>query len=142
MPDIFVPEDTTSVTSYYVNVVNAGLIQKFAFKVADHYREILKDVTTSEQLLKLIPRDMTLLNNFVDFAAENGIPARWYYIRQSQDLLLRQIKAMIIRDVLGYNEFYKVYFEKDKTINRALESLNTNEYKSIINSKNNGQKGN
>ena len=40
------------------------------------------------------------------------------------------------------NEFYKVYFEKDKTINRALESLNTNEYKSIINSKNNGQKGN
>ena len=49
---------------------------------------------------------------------------------------------MIIRDVLGYNEFYKVYFEKDKTINRALESLNTNEYKSIINSKNNGQKGN
>lgn len=142
MPDIFVPEDTTSVTSYYVNVVNAGLIQKFAFKVADHYREILKDVTTSEQLLKLIPRDMTLLNNFVDFATENGIPARWYYIRQSQDLLLRQIKAMIIRDVLGYNEFYKVYFEKDKTINRALESLNTNEYKSIINSKNNGQKGN
>ena len=85
---------------------------------------------------------MTLLNNFVDFAAENGIPARWYYIRQSQELLLRQIKAMIIRDVLGYNEFYKVYFEKDKTINRALESLNTNEYKSIINSKNNGQKGN
>ena len=133
MPDIFVPEDTTSVTSYYINVVNAGLIQKFAFSVADNYRDILKGVTNAEQLLKIIPRDSTLLSNFVNYAAENGVPARWYYIRQSQDLLLRQIKAMIIRDILGYNEFYKVYFEKDKTINRALESLSSNEYRKLVN---------
>lgn len=133
MPDIFVPEDTTHITSYYINVANAGLIQKYAFKVADNYRELLKGITTTEQLFKYIPNDTTLLNNFVNYAVNNGIPARWYYIRQSQDLLIRQIKAMIVRDILGYNEFYKIYFEKDKTINRALESLNSDEYQATIN---------
>ncbi|MBR5788171.1 MAG: S41 family peptidase [Muribaculaceae bacterium] len=133
MPDIFVPEDTTSVTSYFVSVVNAGLIQKFAFDVTDHYREMLDDVETAEQLLKIIPRDNTLLSNFVSFAAQNGVPARWYYIRQSQDILLRQIKAMIVRDALGYNEFYRIYFGDDKTINRALEAIDSEEYSKLIN---------
>ena len=27
MPDLFVPEDTTGYTSYYINVVNNGLIR-------------------------------------------------------------------------------------------------------------------
>ena len=133
MPDIFVPEDTTSVTSYFVSVVNAGLIQKFAFDVTDHYREMLDGVETAEQLLKIIPRDNTLLSNFVSFAAQNGVPARWYYIRQSQDILLRQIKAMIVRDALGYNEFYRIYFGDDKTINRALEAIDSGEYSKLIN---------
>jgi carboxyl-terminal processing protease len=133
MPDIFVPEDTTSVTSYFVSVVNAGLIQKFAFDVTDHYREMLDGVETAEQLLKIIPRDNTLLSNFVSFAAQNGVPARWYYIRQSQDILLRQIKAMIVRDALGYNEFYRIYFGDDKTINRALEAIDSEEYSKLIN---------
>ena len=63
-------------------------------------------------------------------------------LEKAQTVFCGRFAMMIIRDVLGYNEFYKVYFEKDKTINRALESLNTNEYKSLINSMNNGQKGN
>jgi len=42
MPDIFVPEDTIGYTTYYINVANDGLLQKYAFKVADNYRDILK----------------------------------------------------------------------------------------------------
>lgn len=123
MPDIFVPEDTTGVTSYYINVVNLGLIQKFAFKVTDQYREILKNTDSIEQLLKSIPRDETLLNNFVQYAKDNGVPKRWYYINQSKELILRQIKAMIARDVLGYNEFYQIYNQNDKPIISATKYL-------------------
>lgn len=133
MPDVFVAEDTTSITSYYINVANAGLIQKFAFDVADNYRDILSEAYTAEQLLNLIPRDATLLNNFVNFAASKGIPARWYYIRQSQNLLLREIKAMIVRDVLGYNEFFRIYYENDKAIKKAHELLVNDKVDEIIN---------
>ena len=34
VPDIFVPRDTTGITSYYVEVVNAGLLQRYAYTSA------------------------------------------------------------------------------------------------------------
>ena len=123
MPDIFVPEDTIGYTSYFVNVANNGLIQKFAFSVADKYRGMLDGVKSIDRFLKVLPRDNTLLENFVSFAAKNGVPARWYYINQSRDLLLNQIKAMIARDVLGYSAFIELLNEDDKAVNRAYNLL-------------------
>ena len=123
MPDVFVPEDTTGITSYYINVANSGLIQKFAFSVADKYREMLDGVKEIDRLLKVLPRDNTLLENFVNFAAKNGVPARWYYINQSRGLLLNQIKAMIARDVLGYPAFIELLNEDDKTVIKAFDLL-------------------
>ena len=93
MPDIFVPSDTLGVTSYYLNVSNAGLIQKYAYIVAERYRTLAKSAKNVDQLMKILPRDETLLNNFVEYAARNGVPARWYYINRSRDLLLNQLKA-------------------------------------------------
>lgn len=125
MPDIFIPEDTTGYTSYYINVANKGLIQKFAFSVADKYRSMLNGVKDVDRLLKILPRDNTLLDNFVSYAAKNGVPARWYYINQSRQLLLGQIKAMIARDALGYDAFIQLLNRDDKTVVKAIELLNT-----------------
>lgn len=127
MPDLFVPEDTTGYTSYYISVMNNGLIQKFAYSVADKYRNMLDGVKTIDRLLKILPRDNTLLENFVSFAVKNGVPARWYYINQSKDLLLNQIKAMIARDVLGYPAFIELLNRNDVAVNRAYETLKNGE---------------
>ncbi len=123
MPDLFVPEDTTGYTSYYINVVNNGLIQKFAYSVADRYRDMTGDVKSIERLLKVLPRDNTLLDNFVSFAVKNGVPARWYYINQSKKLLLEQIKATIARDVLGYPAFIEMLNQSDPAVRKAIETL-------------------
>ncbi|MDE6341970.1 MAG: peptidase S41, partial [Muribaculaceae bacterium] len=79
MPDVFVPEDTTGFTSYYINVSNRGLMTKYAFEVTEKYRNLTRNVKTLADLERVIPRDQTLLEGFVEFAAENGVPARWYY---------------------------------------------------------------
>ena len=127
MPDIFVPEDTTGVTSYYLNVNNAGLIQQFSFKMADAYRSLLKGVKTGSHVLNIIPNDNMLLEKFADFAESKGIPARWYYINISAALLTDQIKSFIVRDVLGYNDFYEIFNRSDRTIKAAVEFLNKGE---------------
>ncbi|MDE5997944.1 MAG: S41 family peptidase, partial [Muribaculaceae bacterium] len=67
MPDVFVPEDTTGFSSYYVNVSNKGLITKYAFQVAEKYRSLTKNVKTIDELERVIPRDQTLLEGFVDY---------------------------------------------------------------------------
>lgn len=124
MPDIFVPEDTTGYTGYYMEAVNKGLINRYAQKMADAYRPMMKEKTLDE-MLRIIPRDDTLLNNFVRYAAGQGLPARWYYINQSRSLLLNQIKGVIARDLVGYEGLIRILNQDDKTLDKALEMLET-----------------
>ncbi len=124
MPDVFVPEDTIGFTSYYVSVSNKGLITKYAFEVAEKYRSVTKNVKTIEELERVIPRDQTLLEGFVDYAASNGVPARWYYINKSRGVILNLLKAQIARNVLGYNGLIQMLNQEDVTVKKAIELLN------------------
>lgn len=132
MPDIFVPEDTTGFTSYYVNVGNKGLISKYALQVADRYREVTGNVKTIEDLQRVIPRDQTLLEGFVDYAAKNGVPARWYYINKSRDLILNLLKAQIARNVIGYNGLIQILNQNDVTVQKALEQMREGKATTIL----------
>ncbi|MDE6006539.1 MAG: S41 family peptidase [Muribaculaceae bacterium] len=123
MPDIFVPEDTTEYTSYYIEVSNHGLIQKFAREIAETYRPMMKGNKTLEQLERIIPRDNALLTAFVEFAASSGVPARWYYINKSKGLLLNTLKAFIARDLVGYDASIQIFNRRDKTLDQALDEL-------------------
>lgn len=132
MPDLFVPEDTTGLTSYYLQVVNAGLTQKYAYKVAQSYREVLQNARNLTQFNKVLPRDNTLLEGFVEYAAANGVPARWYYIRKSRQLILSQLKAIIARDTLGYSAFVEMLNQSDPTVAEALRALKAGESPVLI----------
>lgn len=123
MPDIFVPNDTSGITSYYINVANAGLLQKFAFDYVDSNREALKSKASAEDLIKSLPSDDVLLRQFVNFAARNGVQARWYYINISHDLIVNQLKALIARDALGYNAYFEIVNRMDSNVLRAVSEL-------------------
>ena len=132
MPDVFVPEDTTGVTSYYISVNNAGLIRDYAYDMAEKYRSRLANAKTKEKFLSLLPDDDTLLENFVDYAAARGVPARWYYIRISSDLILNQLKSIIARDAVGYNLFIEILNDSDNTVGEALDALRSGKSPSVI----------
>lgn len=123
MPDIFVPNDTSGISSYYINVANAGLLQRFAFDYVDDNRDLLAEASDTESLLKLLPNDDALLRQFVLFASRNGIPARWYYINISHDLIVNQLKALIARDALGYGAYFEISNSADVNVLRAIDEL-------------------
>lgn len=123
VPDIFVPRDTSGVSSYYIEIANAGLLQKFAFKYVDINRSSLKQMKDYKHFLRVAPADDVLLNNFVDYAAENGVTPRWYYINQSRDLILTNLKALVARDIFGNEAFYPIYNKNDKTLQAAVKAL-------------------
>lgn len=123
MPDVFMPTDTTKITNYYKSAVNEGLLMKFAYEFCDLNRADLSKAHNLDELRKLLPSDGVLLQSFVHFAAQNGLPARWYYINISQELIVKQIKALIARDILGIPAYYEVMAKSDQTIQRSLELL-------------------
>ena len=123
MPDFFVPNDTAGISSYYINVLNAGLLQRFAFEYSDRYRERLSAAKNVNEILALLPPDDELLQLFVSYAAQNGIPARWYYINISQGLSVNYLKALIASDIIGRQAYYEVANTIDPAFIQAVTHL-------------------
>lgn len=124
VPDVFVPRDTSGITSYYIDVINAGLLQQYAFNYCNNNRSSLSKMDDYMQFLRTAPSDEALTKDFADFAAANGIVPRWYYINQSRDLIVTNLKALIARDIFGNKAYYPIVNRNDKTLQTALKALN------------------
>ena len=124
IPDVFVPSDTTGVTSYYIKVANAGLLRKFAYEYADLNRDTLNESRNVDEMLAKLPADNVLLQSFVNYANnKGGIAPRWYYINISAKLIVNQIKALIARDIVGMDGYFQVVNATDPVVNEALRQL-------------------
>ena len=124
VPDIFVARDTTGISNYYIEVANAGLLQRYAFNYCNNNRASLNKMDDYLQFLRMAPSDEVLIKDFADYAANNGVAPRWYYINQSQDLIVTNLKALIARDIFSNQAFYPILNRNDKTVQEALKAMN------------------
>lgn len=123
VPDIFVPNDTAGVTGYYRDVVNKGLLKDFAYEYSDLNRGYLQDVRDFSSLQSHLPSDDVLLQSFVYYATTRGVPARFYYIKQSRKLIVTTLKALIARYVLGFPAYYRTFNASDPTVLKAVSEI-------------------
>ncbi len=122
MPDIFVPRDTLKYTPYLTKVVNYGYIYQFAFQYSDKYRAKLNTFKTWQDMDKYLTTE-NLLNQFTAFAASKGVASNNREINISKELITNQIKAYVVRNILGDKGFYPVLYKNDETVKKALETL-------------------
>lgn len=122
-PDVFVPNDTIGITKYYVNVMNQGLLQKYALDYTDTNRAKLEQAFDVNELMAMLPSDLQLIQQFVKFTKSNGIDTQWSYINSSAPLICNQLKALIARDVLGISAYYEISNLIDTTVASAIEHL-------------------
>ncbi len=123
MPDVFVPRDTSGITSYYNNVFNEGLLYQYTFDYTDKHRERLSQAKNADELQAML-EPTTLLNDFVQFAANKGIRRRPRLIAISQSLIVNNLQAYIARNVLGEEAFYRILAQKDETLIKAQDLIN------------------
>jgi carboxyl-terminal processing protease len=124
VPDIFVARDTSGITNYYIEVANAGLLQRYAFNYCNNHRDALNKMEDYNQFLRTAPSDDALTKDFADYAAANGIAPRWYYISLSQNVIVTNLKALIARDTFGNQAFYPIINRNDNTVQAALKAMN------------------
>ena len=124
VPDIFVARDTSGVTSYYIEAVNAGMLQRYAFNYCNQHRATLNKMDGYSEFLQSAPSDEALVRDFAEYAARYDITPRWYYINLSRDVIATNLKALIARDIFGNAAFYPIVNRKDKTVQEALKALN------------------
>ena len=122
MPDIFVPQDTADVTTYYSMVVNKGLSVRFAFDYTDKNRNALREYADAESLLACL-RQQDVVGQFVAYATSKGVKRRNIQIQKSRKLLENVVYGNIIYNMLGIEEYTKYINQSDKTVQKALEVL-------------------
>ena len=119
-PDIFVPEDTLGITSYYKEAAMSGLILQFAFDYTDNNREKMKPFTTTQQLLPYLKRQ-NLVEKFADYAEKHGLQRRNLLIQKSHSLLERYIHSRIIYNMLDEQAWMEYLNMDDPAIRQSLD---------------------
>jgi peptidase, S41 family len=118
-PDIFVPEDTTHVTSYYKEAAMSGLILQYAFNYTDEHRPILSKFTEMMPLANYLDRQ-NLVNDFANYAARYGLRRRNLMIMRSHSLLQNYIDSRIIYNILDEQAWIEYLNLSDETVKAAL----------------------
>lgn len=126
MPDQFIPADTTDVTQYFVEVAGRNILYRYTIEYADRHREALNAVKTLPQLKQLLNADKELVDNFIRYAARQGVTPRPADIARSRRLIEAQLRAYIGRNTeLEDNGFYDNIYPVDNVVVRAIELLKT-----------------
>ena len=124
MPDLFIPADTTDVTPYFIEVSGRNILYRYTIEYADRHRDALNAVTTLDELHALLDADRALFEDFVRYAARQGVAPKRRDIARSRKLMEAQLRAYIGRNTpLEENAFYDQIHTIDPVTTRAIEEL-------------------
>ena len=125
-PDIFVPEDTLGMTSYYKEASMSGLILQFAFNYTDENRSKMKELKSASALEQYLKRQNSV-EKFVSWADKNGLKRRNLMIQKSYKLLERYINSRIIYNMLDEQAWTEYLNQDDPAILETLKLFRNNE---------------
>jgi len=139
-PDIFIPEDTVGMTSYYKEASMTGLILQFAYNYTDENRAKLSsfsDVWDMEKYLK----GQNTVEKFVVFADKNGLKRRNLMIQKSHKLLERFVNSRIIYNILNDQAWTEYLNHDDPAIIETLRLFRDGEAFPRVEKKQEGPSG-
>ena len=121
-PDFFVPEDTTTITSYYREAVFTGLIHQFAFAYADANRAKLTSLRTVDRMEQYLRKE-NLLEKFAQFGEKHQLRRRNLMLQKSRRLFERSIYGNIINYVGEMKDYLMFIGKDDPVVIKAQEIL-------------------
>ena len=120
MPDVFVPADTTGYSDYFSKLIQKRLIYTYAFDYADQHRKALNKLKSGAEFNDYLS-EKNILNDFINFAARQGVPKETEALRISGKIIETQLKAYIARNIIGEEGFYPIIKDIDNTLLKAIE---------------------
>ena len=121
MPDIFVAADTAEGNAYLSALFFSGVLNQFAFDVADRERAALEAFGSSGAFDAGFRVDQALLEELKRFAAGQGV--REEPSSEALRLAAERLKAGIARNIWGSSGFYEVLLDDDPIFQRARSEI-------------------
>ncbi|MCQ2075409.1 MAG: S41 family peptidase [Bacteroidaceae bacterium] len=133
MPDIYVPLDTNTYTSFHREIAAKSCIVNTTLKYIDQNRNHLKKTYKTFEAFNAnfsVPQDM------IDLLLENAQKAKIEYndsiLQKSLPLIKLQLKALLARDMWDMSEYYQIINTTNEIYLKALEALKDDKYESTF----------
>ena len=124
MPDVFVPMDTTSASTFYIACNRKTTQMRFAAAMFDKYSKKLLAIDNYRDMDAFLKR-IDIPGEFRRFARlRDGITVSDAEYAETLEYLEPQLNALVARySKLKENAFYKYYLPVDVTVTAALKSI-------------------
>ena len=134
IPDIFVPMDTSTHYQYYNRLRRNNIVYNYVLDYVDKNRgSIIKKFTAFEQFKNNFEVTDKMIAEIVSIGEKEGIEKNEESLSFTLALMKKEIKALIARDIFSRNEFYKVYYEDDEAVTKALQVIeDQKEYNNLL----------
>ena len=137
MPDLFVPLDTVKYTKYHRSLVAKGVVNKFIMNYIEKNRAQLNatyptanlsDAKKQESFVKFM-NEFNITDEDIAKLVEDGekeeVKKDEEQLKNSKELIKKQVKANIARDMWGSNEYFQIMNTENDIYNKAIEVLSS-----------------
>jgi carboxyl-terminal processing protease len=132
MPDIMLPPDTSGFSNFVAELVSGGHFSSFAFSYADKNRKSLLASFANAEAFAAAFNPAGMVRDFINYANARGIKEDPVSRLRSGQLIADQLKALLARNLYGYNGYFRVLNSHDKTVLKAIEMLNSGKLVSLV----------
>jgi carboxyl-terminal processing protease len=122
MPDIFIPLDTSKITSFFQAVQHTSVIPQFVYGFLINKPEVQKFKNANDFVngFKISDADF---QRFLAYCKQKKIAVNIDYAQTSKPLIVVQLEALLARYYFDEEGFYRVFNKDDDFIKRALAKI-------------------
>ncbi|MEE4286652.1 MAG: S41 family peptidase [Mariniphaga sp.] len=134
MPDIFIPMDTSSHYRYYNRLRRNNIVYNFVLDYVDQNRPELKNKYPEfDAFASNFEITEEMVNSILVEGEKQGIEKDEESLKFTLNTMKKDLKAFIARDIFTRNEYYKIIFEDDEAILKALDVIeNKEQYTNLL----------
>jgi len=122
MPDVFIPVDTTGISSYYRRVMRLRLFERFAFDYSDQNRKKLEEFADHNSFATYL-RQNNIRDQFVAYVAKNGVAKNDKDLNVSGALIENIVMALIAKNIIDDKGYCPILNQMDKMVQKGVEVL-------------------
>lgn len=124
VPDIFVPIDTTVHYTYFNTLVRKNIFSPFVVGYIDqHRKDLLSEYPDFSAFKNNFLVSSALLEELAGLGEKSGVKKDEQSLKILHDVICRQIKALIARDLYESGDYFRIMVEEDKEVKKAIELL-------------------
>ncbi|MEI7830835.1 MAG: S41 family peptidase [Prolixibacteraceae bacterium] len=124
VPDIFVPLDTSVHYTYFNTLIRKNIFFPYVVSYIDQNRnELLRKYPDFQKFRANFVVSSSMLNDLMILGEKSGVKKDEKSVNLMQNLIFRQIRALIARDLYDPGNYYRIMVEDDTEIKKAMELL-------------------